>query len=209
MRALVSFLILAGLILTFPAVAQIQTGTNRTDTIRIAKEDTTGKGSSKPVVVKDSARLAIERMPRQAAWRSAILPGLGQIHNKQWWKVPFVYGGFVAVGLAYDFNQRYYKEFLGEVQYRSAHDGQAKNPLYEGYSFEGMVRVKDAYRRNRDLSILGFAAWHAVNIIDAYIVAKFFRYDVGEDLSIHIEPSLQRTPAYSSRAYMIKINFAL
>ena len=209
MRALFSFLILAGLTLTFPASAQIQSGTTRIDSIKMGRVDTTGKTSPKPVVVKDSARLAIERMPRQAAWRSAILPGLGQIHNKQWWKVPLVYGGFVAVGLAYDFNQRYYREFLGEVQYRSEHNGEAKNPIYAGYSFEGMVRVKDAYRRNRDLSILGFAAWHAVNIIDAYIVAKFFRYDMDEDLSIRIEPSIQKTSSYSSQAYMIKINLAL
>ncbi|HCN83770.1 MAG TPA: hypothetical protein DIT07_09120, partial [Sphingobacteriaceae bacterium] len=106
-------------------------------------------------------------------------------------------------------NQRYYREFLGEVQYRSEHDGEPKNPLYAGYSFEGMVQVKDAYRRNRDLSILGFVAVYAVNMIDAYIDAKFFRYDISNDLSLKIEPSFQKPNAYASQVYLLKINLAL
>jgi hypothetical protein len=169
--------------------------------------DTVRRVADEPVVFKDSARLALEKMPRQAAIRSGILPGLGQIYNKRWWKVPVIYGGFVAIGLAYEFNQRYYKEFLGEVQYRLEHH-QPKNPKYAGYSDEGMIQVKDTYRRNRDLSILGFVAMHAVNIIDAYVDAKFFRFDVSDDLSFRLEPSW-KPYGYASQVYLFKINLAL
>jgi hypothetical protein len=65
---------------------------------------------------KDSTEL---QSPRKAVLRSAIIPGWGQARNGKWWKVPLVYGGFVGIGLVYDFNQRFYKEFLGESQARS------------------------------------------------------------------------------------------
>lgn len=207
MRTLFFFLVLACSLFTLVANAQSDPGRIKIDTVR--KRGKINKTDSVPFVFKDSARLALERMPHKAVVRSAIVPGLGQIYNKRWWKVPFIYAGFVGVGLAFDFNQRYYREFLGEVQYRSAHDGEPKNPAYAGYSFEGMVQVKDAYRRNRDLSILGFVAMHAVNMIDAYIDAKFFRYDISNDLSLKVEPSFQRPNAYSSQVYVIKINLAL
>jgi hypothetical protein len=212
MRTLFCFIVLAYLTFILPANAQNNPVRIKTDTVRtrgkIKKADTLGK-KQEPIVFKDSARLAIEKMPRTAVWRSALVPGLGQIYNKRWWKVPFIYAGFVGVGLALDFNQRYYKEFLGEVQYRSAHDGAPLNPLYAGYSFEGMVQVKDAYRRNRDLSILGFVAVHAINMIDAYVDAKFFRYDISKDLSFKFEPSFQKPNAYASQAFSIKIKLAL
>jgi hypothetical protein len=215
MRILIFFLFFAGLALTLPAYAQTDSTAIKVDSSFIKpgtkpkKADTIRRTVEKPVIFKDSARIAIEKMPRQAAIRSAILPGLGQIHNKRWWKVPFIYGGFFAIGLAYDFNQRYYKEFLGEVQYRAEHNHEAKNPKYAGYSFEGMVAVKDSYRRNRDLSILGFVGMHAINIIDAYIDAKFFRFDISNDLSFRIDPSWQQTYSYASQIYLIKINLAL
>lgn len=159
-------------------------------------------------VIKDSARLAIEKMPKQAAIRSAILPGLGQLYNKRWWKVPMVYAGFISIGLAYEFNQRYYKEFLGEVQYRLENNNKPKDPRYAGYSYEGMVRVKDTYRRNRDLSILGFVGMHALNILDAYIDAKFFRFDISDDLSIQAYPTLYNQPTLT-QAYTFKFKLAL
>ena len=84
------------------------------------ENDTARKDTAKIVVkktpaIKDSARIEIEAMPRRAALKSAMLPGLGQIYNKRWWKVPLVYGGFVGIGLVFEFNQRYYQIFLKEA----------------------------------------------------------------------------------------------
>ena len=148
-------------------------------------------------VVKDSARLAIEAMPGNAARRSAIVPGLGQIYNKRWWKVPLVYGGFVGIGLVYEFNQRQYKIFLTEAQYRQEDPAKA-NPAWKAYTNEGIIGVKDDYRRIRDLSILAGVAFYAVQIIDAYIDAKFFRFDVSDDLSLKIDPFIHPTQIYNA-----------
>lgn len=150
-------------------------------------------------VVKDSARLAVEARPRIAGRRSAILPGLGQIYNKRWWKVPLVYGGFVGIGLVYEFNQRQYKIFLKEAQYRQE-DPDKANPDWAPYSDEGIIGIKDDYRRSRDLSILAGLAFYAVQIIDAYVDAKFFRFDVSNDLSLKIDPLIQTGTIYNTMA---------
>jgi hypothetical protein len=210
MRILIFFLLPAVFLLTKPVYAQKDNNLVKADTASKSrqKKSNTIINDAGELVVKDSARLALEKMPRIAAIRSGVLPGLGQIYNKRWWKVPVIYGGFVMLGLAYDFNQRYYREFLAEVRYRSENQQQPKNPLYAGYSFEGIVRVKDNFRRNRDLSILGFVGLHAINIIDAYVDAKFFRFDVSNDLSLRIDPSIERTQ-YASQFNIIKINLSL
>ncbi|MFM6975313.1 MAG: DUF5683 domain-containing protein [Sphingobacteriaceae bacterium] len=152
---------------------------------KVAKQDT---------VVKDSARLALERLPRRAARASAIFPGLGQIQNKRWWKLPLIYGGLAAFVVSYQDNNRQYHVFLKEVQYRLANNYAPQNPDYAAYSFEGIVRIKDNFRRNKELSIFGGLAMYAVNIIDAYVDAKFFRFDISENLSMQVRPGLQTQP---------------
>jgi len=106
--------------------------------------------------VKDSLRLVFEKMPKKAAWGSAIVPGLGQVYNKRWWKVPLIYGGFVAFVKAYQDNNNQYHTFLSEVQYRLANNGNPSNPDYAAY--------------------------------------KFFRFDISENLSLQLKPTLQTNP---------------
>jgi hypothetical protein len=144
--------------------------------------------------VKDSLRLVFEKMPKKAAWGSAIVPGLGQVYNKRWWKVPLIYGGFVAFVKAYQNNNNQYHVFLNEVQYRLANNGNPGSPDYAAYSFEGLVKIKDNFRRNKELSIIGGVVVYAVNIIDAYVDAKFFRFDISENLSLQLKPTLQTNP---------------
>ncbi len=184
-----------GLIICLCLLAQIKAYSQNPDSVppkKQAKPQVAVNG-----VVKDSARLAIEAMPGIAARRSAMLPGLGQIYNKRWWKVPLVYGGYVGIGLVYEFNQRYYKIFLREAQYRQD-DPEKANPAWKAYDDEGIIRVKDGYRRNRDLSILAGIAFHAVQVIDAYIDAKFFRFDVSNDLSLKVDPFIQPGQIYNA-----------
>ncbi len=206
----------------FGATAQIDTTNVPFDTVKKtqAKQKKNSKKKAQKetkakidTIVKDSARLALEALPRKAALSSLVVPGLGQIKNKRWWKVPLVYGGFVGVGLVFEFNSRYYREVLKEVQYRTTHRNEISERTDRGYKYslvdehgeyrystEGLTSAKDYYRRNRDLSILAGLAFHAFQIIDAYVDAKFFRYDIGEDLSLRIAPSAQTVPG--SYSYM-------
>jgi len=163
-----------------------------------AKSDSSKTPFKKVPAIKDSARLAIEAMPRRAAMRSLMLPGLGQIYNKRWWKVPFVYGGFIGIGLVFEFNNRNYKIFLKEAQFRELNPDKTQNPLYSGYTNEGIIQIKDAYRRDRDLSILAGLGFYAITIIDAYVDAKFFRFDISDDLSLKVQPSIGQVPVHAS-----------
>lgn len=161
------------------------------------------KAEEKPVVVKDSARLALERLSKVATRRSMIIPGWGQITNGRWWKVPIIYGGFVSLALAIDFNQRNYKELLRELQYNDRVKGDTSltpeqmwlTPEFAKYDYNRIIDAKNFYRRNRDLSILVTGVLYAVNVIDAYVDATFFRFDVSKDLSLKVTPSIQ--PSYA------------
>lgn len=176
------FILIMVMMLALPAWAQ------RKKEAPSLKSDTTAQAAGP---IKDSLRLALERLPRKAAISSAILPGLGQIQNKRWWKLPLIYGGFASFVIAYQDNNKQYHTFLEEIQYRLANNGNPGNPDFAGYSFEGLVRIKDNFRRNRELSIIGGVVLHAVNIIDAYVDAKFFRFDISENLALQIRPSVQ------------------
>lgn len=156
----------------------------------------------KPAVVKDSARLALERLSKLATRRSMIVPGWGQITNKRWWKVPILYAGFVGLGLVIDFNQKNYKELLTELRYNdrvkndTTKEQKWLNPAFANYNYNNIIDAKDYYRRNRDLSYLVIGVLYAVNVIDAYVDATFFRFDVSKDLSLKFTPSFN--PSYAS-----------
>lgn len=198
--------VIVGVLLTFETgFAQItDTIARAKDTIPVSRADTVTRAIvTKPAgPVKDSARLAIEAMPRKAAIRSAILPGLGQIYNGGlWWiKVPVIYGGLGTLAGIYAWNQNNYKTFLAEAQYRQANNRQPQDPRYVFIDYEGIIRIKDSYRRDRDLTLIGMVGFYALNIIEAYVDAKFFRFDVSEDLALKVTPSVQMAPsAYAYR----------
>jgi hypothetical protein len=130
---------------------------------------------------------------REVMFRSAMVPGWGQLSNKQWWKLPLIYGGFVGTGLVFEFNNRYYREFLHEAQLREV--GEPGNPAYVGASNEAIIQVKDYYRRNRDLSILAFIGVWGIQMIDAYVQAKFIHsYTIDDNLSFKVSPGLIGQP---------------
>lgn len=164
----------------------------------------------KQEVVKDSARLALEALPRIASRRSAIIPGWGQVTNGRWWKVPVIYGGFFGLGLIFEFNHRYYKKFLTELQYRDE-TGEELDPELEAGDTQTLIQWKDYYRRTRDLSVLAGVGLYAINIIDAYIDAKFFRYDISDQLGLRVVPTIipSYTHAFLSPVPAIKIQMKL
>ena len=224
MHILRIFLLVVSFGMVSPVFSQVipEADTTKTDTLEarpvlpapkdtVTKVSPVKKAESKETVVKDSARLALERLPRRAVVSSAILPGLGQIRNGRWWKVPIIYGGFVSLALAIDFNQRYYKDILSELQYRNANSGMKLNPDYEPFEDRALISAKDFYRRNRDLSILACGALYAINLIDAYVDAKFFRFDISDDLAIKVSPSIQPqvSYAYISPVPVLKLKLSL
>jgi len=159
---------------------------------------------AKEVVFKDSARLAIEELSRKAWKRSLMVPGWGQITNGGWWwlKVPVIYGGFVSAALVFEFNNRYYREILSEVQYRvennHAQPPNTKYPAFpaESWATDRLINAKDYYRRNRDLTVLVTMGWWGIQVVEAYVTSILkYRWDIGDDLGINVAPTLLSQPA--------------
>lgn len=156
------------------------------------------------VVRKDSAHTAtaarkdsvpplpprIPHSPRKAAFYSAVLPGLGQAYNREYWKIPLVYA---AMGISAGFfigNFDYYREFRDA--YRIRMDGNANTrDEYEGlYSDASLKVLRDAYRQYVDYSVLVFVLAYGLNIIDATVFAHLKDWNMSDDLSMRIVPKV-------------------
>lgn len=141
--------------------------------------------------------------PRKAVMRSLYFPGLGQIYNRKglWWKLPAIYGGLGALFYNVYTNGKDYNVFLKESEWR-VHGMQGPEPLpvYQGsvitnISDQTIYDYKDNLRRNRDLSIFGIVGVWGINMIEAYVTAKFIHsYSMDNDLGFKITPSLMSAP---------------
>lgn len=137
--------------------------------------------------------------PKRATIYSAVLPGLGQVYNHKYWKVPIIYGAGGAFIYFVSFWHTKYMKFRDAIELGSSQT----NPdpfLIDGrlYQYEDLKRPLNGYRRYRDLCVLGFGAVYALNIIDAMIDANFFYYDISNDLSLRIEPAMMNEPGASA-----------
>ena len=130
--------------------------------------------------------------PKKAAIMSACLPGLGQIYNKKYWKVPVVYAGFAGLGYSFAFNQNKYSK------YRKAYNDVNTVFPFEGkYSKDNVHTLENFYHKNRDRSVIGIAFFYLLNIIDANVDAHLFSFDVSNNLSFNIYPYFQNNTAFS------------
>jgi hypothetical protein len=136
--------------------------------------------------------------PHKALIRSAIIPGWGQLYNHRWWKVPFIYAGIGLLGDAIVYNQHYYSIFLKEAQLREKGIQEGRLPEYTQVSDADIINAQDGYRRNRDLCILATLGAWGIQMIDAYIDAKFIqRFTMDNDLSFKIKPGFINQPSYA------------
>lgn len=153
--------------------------------------------------------------PHKAVMRSLMIPGWGQLYNHRWWKVPFIYAGIGLLIDAVVFNQHYYSIFLKEALLREKGIQAGRNPLYTNVSDADITSAVNAYVRNRDLCILGTLGAWGIQMIDAYIDAKFIRsYTMDNNLSFKVSPGVIGQPFYAVNNSMslmpsIKITFTL
>ncbi|MEM6631039.1 MAG: DUF5683 domain-containing protein [Bacteroidota bacterium] len=128
----------------------------------------------------------------EVAWkRSLLVPGWGQIYNRDFWKLAFVYGGYVGVGLVIQFNDSRYKEFRQAFIERNDDDPENDNASFpETVSTEGIKRARDNARQDRDLSIIAVAGMHLLQTIEAYVDAHLRGFDVSDDLSLDLHPDV-------------------
>lgn len=133
--------------------------------------------------------------PQRAALLSAVFPGMGQVYNRQYWKVPIVVSGMVVFAHYINYNNKVYHALRNAAIINNATN---ENP-YSGVvsSTEGLVRNRDLFRRNRDYMIVLGTAFYLIQIVDAHVSAHLDEFTVNEDLALSIEPSIEPTPLFS------------
>lgn len=154
----------------------------------VYKKDTARSDSSK-IVLKKPAKY---HSPKKAAAFSAIIPGAGQIYNKKWWKLPIIYAGTAGLVYSFQFNNSRYVKYLDAYKTR-IDDDPSTTDSYSIYSDDQLVTLFKYYHRNRDLTIIGGALLYVLNIVDAAVDAHLFTFNVSDDLSLNIRPTLYNT----------------
>lgn len=150
-------------------------------------------------------------LPARASMLSATLPGLGQIYNRRYWKVPIIYAGFGALAYYVNFNSGEYNRFRSA--YIARVDGNPNTvDEFPFHSTDVLQRAMNIYRRNLEVTYLLAAALYLLNILDANVDAHLMDFDVGESLSMgmHTVPSMafsrNGTPV-SPPGITLRINF--
>lgn len=149
--------------------------------------------------------------PVKATMMAAAFPGLGQVYNRKFWKIPLVYAGFGALGYSIIHNSQ---NFDGYIEaYQDLTDGVPETTSYEKYTYnfdsgeidpaleaenynaqthswvkDQMLNAVSYYRRYRDLSYIGVAVWYIVSILDANVDAIMSDYDISPELNLSVEP---------------------
>ncbi len=160
--------------------------------------------------------------PVKVVWMGAIIPGLGQIMNRRYWKVPIVYAGFAGCAYAISLNATRYEKY--KLAYRDISDINDLTNSYlsllpEGYTIDNYPGGKsglegnlksfyEQYRRYRDLSIILSIGYYALTLVEAYVDAQLFDFDISPDLSMQIRPALMQN-AYgktNSAGFQLSLN---
>lgn len=142
--------------------------------------------TSDTVEVKKLNKKAIYSRARKATIMSAVMPGLGQIYNKKYWKAPIIYaavGGIAYWGITNHNEYKYYSDNL-----RAEFDNDPNTINETRYSSDQLVSQKNYYKKFRDMSVIFGSLVYLVNILDANVDAHLKTFDVSDDLSLQLKP---------------------
>lgn len=188
------------------------------------KEKKKGKDRDKKEAIADSVVAPAKKLnhydsavaahsPKKAAIRSAILPGLGQIYNKKYWKLPIVYGALGISGGIFFYNLKNYKDtrFAYRVKYNmrvlrtdSALYSQIK-PNLQPLGEESLRFYRNQFRRDIDYSVLFILLLWGLNVVDAAVDAHLKSFDVSPDLSLQFKPGYSELARTNGLSIVLKI----
>ena len=144
--------------------------------------------------------------PQRAVWLSALCPGLGQIYNRRYWKLPIVVGGFMGLGYATNWNNTQYQDYM--QGYRDLLDNDPSTNSYMNFFppnadesaldktwvTQTFKTRKDYFRRNRDLCIISLVALYLICMVDAYVDASMAHFDISPNLAVDWSPTMMQSP---------------
>ena len=159
--------------------------------------------------------------PQRALWLSALCPGLGQIYNRRYWKLPIVVGAFVGLSYGAAWNNRMYKDY--SRGYRDVMDSDPDTRSYMDF-FPPTVKEsdldvswlqkvmkskRDYYRRYREICVISMVGVYLINIVDAYVDASLAHFDISPDLTLDVTPTAIDNTAIGGRLPSLGVQCAI
>jgi hypothetical protein len=163
------------------------------------------------ISVSHPSKRVFKAEPLRATMLAVAFPGLGQVYNRKYWKVPFVYAGFGALVYSVSFNTSHYNQMMKAYQdftdkipetnsyiplikwadpstYDPVLYPKSYDPSNASWVEDNLLKSVDYYKKYRDLSYIGIAAWYLITVLDANVDASLFNFDVSKNLNLAISP---------------------
>ena len=157
------------------------------------------------------AKAAFSPSPQRATMLALTFPGFGQIYNRKYWKIPLVYAGFGGLAYAISHNSslyskymKAYQDFTDDIPETDSYLALIKNadpstydpvlhpstyvPSNAEWYKERMLRQIDYFKKYRDLSYIGIAAWYLITVLDANVDASLYNFDISDNLEVALVP---------------------
>lgn len=212
--------VVAAIVAPMPAAAQERRPVKRThtapgiavDTVGVAAADSTFQALTDSVteVLKppspydfwEETEVKFNPDPTRAVWMSALFPGLGQVYNRRYWKLPLIVGGYLGLGYAVSWNNGMLSDYT--KAYRDIMDNDPSTNSYMNF-FPPTTKESDLdrqwltnllqsrknyFRRNRDLCIICMVGVYFLAMVDAYVDASLSHFDITPDLSMDVTPAM-------------------
>ena len=157
--------------------------------------------------------------PTKAIWYSALLPGLGQVYNRRYWKLPIIVGGYLGLAYATSWNNGMLQDYTRAYRDIMDNDPDTKSymdffppttqesDLDKSWLTNVLQSRKNYYRRNRDLCIIAMVGVYLIAMVDAYVDASLSHFDISPDLSMDWSPSLM--PGSGTKIPGVGVTWAL
>lgn len=151
--------------------------------------------------------------PVKTIWMGAIIPGYGQILNRKYWKLPIVYGGFMGFAYAITWNNSRYNSYRNAYRDITDNDpttnsfidilpkgyeyvpngGTLQDPTkiarYQGEYTNVLNSAQSAFRGYRDLSIILSVGYYGLVLLEAYVDAHLYDFDISPNLVLNVLPT--------------------
>ncbi len=125
----------------------------------------------------------------------SLIPGGGQVYNRQAWKIPVIYGVFAGMGYLVHYNYTRMDMFKTEYLHRVNNNGERVLEGYQSYPDHSIYSLYNSYNRNFQLMVIITVGVYALNLVDAYVFGHLFDFQVNDDLTMSLAPSLQSLPS--------------
>ncbi|MEW6194773.1 MAG: DUF5683 domain-containing protein [Bacteroidota bacterium] len=122
-------------------------------------------------VQTDTAKFEMQKSSLGAVLRSAIIPGFGQFYNESYWKIPIIWGVLGYLGYQWNDRNNLYKQYR-DLYNQSLLESGDGNSLYHKW--------REDYKDQRDLFAVFIGLTYLLNVLDAYVDAHLFDFDVNE-----------------------------